>query len=140
MKTTNENHVLSISVLQNVMLELAKRKTFTEKEVDEVIKLRIDGVCPLIQLDDNHVIIFPFQGNYAKKLGISTREGVLMTQTLERLQDEVEIPDSFFLGQEIDDKHQFVCFTGDLRTLKKHQSHSFCFDMDFLGNLMNCMK
>lgn len=140
MNTLNENFVVSASVYLEAMKELERRKTFTESEMDDIFNECIQIACPLVPLDKDHFIIFPCQGEHAKKFKISQREGILMTETCNKINPNLEISDSFSLGTLLDKRFQHVYFTGDLRTLRKYQTHVFLFNTAFLQELINKFK
>lgn len=140
MKTLNENFVISTSVYSEAMKEMQKRKTFTESEIDDIFNNCIDLSCPLIPLDADHNIIFPLQRKYARKFKISQREGILMTETRNEINPNVETPENLSFGEMLDQRFQFVYFTGDLRTLRKYQTHVFLFNVEFLEQLIEKFK
>lgn len=140
MKTLNENFVVSTSVYLEAMKELQRRKTFTESEMDDIFNEYIQLSCPLIPLDADHNIIFPYQGKYARKFKISQREGILMTETRDKINPKLQISDSFSLGRILDKRFQFINFTGDLRTLRKYQTHVFLFNVEFLNELIERLR
>jgi len=140
MNTLNENFVISTSVYLEAMKEMQRRKNFTESEIDDIFNECIHLSCPLIPLDADHNIIFPLQRKYARKFKISQREGILMTETRKEINPNVEIPDNLSFGEMLDQRFQLVYFTGDLRTLRKYQTHVFLFNTKFLEKLIKKFK
>lgn len=140
MKTLNENFVISNSVYLEAMKEMQRRKTFTESEIDDIFNKCIQLSCPLIPLDADHNMIFPCQGEYAKKFNISQREGILITELRNKINPKLQIPESFSLGRMLGKRFQLVRFTGDLRTLRKYQTHVFLFNAEFLQELIDKFK